>query len=118
MGRSNKSERACCFPALERASHALRRRPVPTMPKTKTKFDRIAFRASELPEAVAAGTRLAALYGDADPAEADAIVALGGDGHMLQTLHRFMNDGIPIYGMNRRSAGFLMNGDKAEQSPA
>src|SRR5690606_15770733 len=38
-----------------------------------------------------------------------AIVALGGDGLMLQTLHRFMNDGIPIYGMNRGSVGFLMN---------
>ena len=79
------------------------------MPKPKTKFDRIAFVASEVPEAVAACTRLAALYGDADPAEADAIVALGGDGHMLQTLHRFMNDGVPIYGMNRGSVGFLMN---------
>ncbi len=44
-----------------------------------------------------------------DSAGADAIVALGGDGHMLQTLHRFMNDGVPIYGMNRGSVGFLMN---------
>ena len=41
--------------------------------------------------------------------DADAIVALGGDGLMLQTLHRFMHDRIPIYGMNRGSVGFLMN---------
>ena len=37
------------------------------------------------------------------------VVALGGDGHMLQTLHRFVSTGIPIYGMNRGSVGFLMN---------
>ena len=79
------------------------------MPKPKTKFDKIAFVASEMPEALAARERLAARYGDCDAAEADAIVALGGDGHMLQTLHRFMNDGVPIYGMNRGSVGFLMN---------
>ena len=79
------------------------------MPKPKTKFDKIAFVASEMPEASAARGRLAERYGDCDPAEADAIVALGGDGHMLQTLHRFMNDGVPIYGMNRGSVGFLMN---------
>ncbi len=49
------------------------------------------------------------------PPMADAIVALGGDGHMLQTLHRFMNDGVPIYGMNRGSVGFLMN-DYSEEN--
>jgi len=53
--------------------------------------------------------RLAALYGNAPEREADAIVTLGGDGLMLQTLHRHMNDRIPIYGMNRGSVGFLMN---------
>ncbi len=84
------------------------------MAKSKTKFEKIAFVASEMPEAIAARARLAALYGDADPDGADAIVALGGDGHMLQTLHRFMNDGVPIYGMNRGSIGFLMNDYKEE----
>lgn len=72
-------------------------------------FDKIAFVASDVPEAREAYARLVAIYGNARPAEADAIVALGGDGLMLQTLHRFMNDGIPIYGMNRGSVGFLMN---------
>ncbi len=94
----------------------MRRPLITTMPKPKTKFDKIAFVASEMPEAIAARGRLADRYGDCDPAEADAIVALGGDGHMLQTLHRFMNDGVPIYGMNRGSVGFLMNDYSEEDS--
>jgi len=49
------------------------------------------------------------IYGAATPEEADVIVSLGGDGFMLQTLHRHMNLGIPIYGMNRGTVGFLMN---------
>ena len=48
-------------------------------------------------------------YGNIAPEEADVIVALGGDGLMLQTLHRTMNAPKPIYGMNRGSVGFLMN---------
>jgi NAD+ kinase len=44
-----------------------------------------------------------------DPAKADVIVALGGDGLMLQTLHKFMKSGKPIYGMHRGTVGFLMN---------
>jgi NAD+ kinase len=79
------------------------------MSKSQHKFDRIAFVASEVPEARAALERLTARYGNAKPADTEAIVALGGDGLMLQTLHRFMNDRIPIYGMNRGSVGFLMN---------
>ena len=79
------------------------------MAKLKSKFDTIAFVASEVAEAQEALTRLTERYGSAEPRSADAIVALGGDGLMLQTLHRFMNDRIPIYGMNRGSVGFLMN---------
>ena len=52
---------------------------------------------------------LARRYGDVAPADADVIVALGGDGLMLQTLHRFMGSGKPIYGMNRGTVGFMMN---------
>ena len=52
---------------------------------------------------------LQARYGTATPAEADVIVALGGDGFMLQTLHDFMSKGLPIYGMNQGTVGFLMN---------
>lgn len=69
----------------------------------------IAFVASSAPEAMSARDRLIRYYGDADPESADVIVALGGDGLMLQTLHRFMGRKKPIYGMNRGSIGFLMN---------
>ncbi len=79
------------------------------MPQSERSFKRIAFVASDVPEAKDAIQRLTARYGNAKVPEADAIVALGGDGLMLQTLHRFMNDRIPIYGMNRGSVGFLMN---------
>ena len=48
-------------------------------------------------------------YGDVHSDEADVVVALGGDGLMLQTLHGFMGRSMPIYGMNRGSVGFLMN---------
>jgi NAD+ kinase len=70
---------------------------------------KIGFSASGADEARAAKTRLAARYGGVEPGEADVIVALGGDGLMLQTLHAFMNTGTPIYGMNCGSVGFLMN---------
>ncbi len=69
----------------------------------------IAFIASATDEARAAHDRLAARYGGVDPAGADVIVALGGDGLMLQTLHKFLDTGKPIYGMNCGSVGFLMN---------
>jgi NAD+ kinase len=52
---------------------------------------------------------LRALYGDCGPEDADIVVALGGDGFMLQTLHSFTGKGKPIYGMNRGTVGFLMN---------
>ncbi|KFC67554.1 putative inorganic polyphosphate/ATP-NAD kinase precursor [Bosea sp. LC85] len=73
------------------------------------RFAAISFVASETPEAEAALEKLVARYGNADCDSADVIVALGGDGLMLQTLHRFIGTGKPIYGMNRGSVGFLMN---------
>lgn len=79
------------------------------MAKHASAYDKIAFVASDVPDAIAARTKLISMYGEHAPAQADAIVALGGDGLMLQTLHRFMNDRIPVYGMNRGSVGFLMN---------
>jgi len=75
----------------------------------KHRFERIAFLASSATEAAAARNELIARYGNVDPDDADVIVALGGDGLMLQTLHRFMGTKKPIYGMNRGSVGFLMN---------
>ena len=88
------------------------------MSRPNRSFDRIAFIASDVAEAQAALQRLSHRYGNVKPAEADAIVALGGDGLMLQTLHRYMKDRIPIYGMNRGSIGFLMNEYRGEDLPA
>ena len=70
---------------------------------------RIAFHAAATPEAMAAQARLAALYGDCPVEGAVVIVALGGDGAMLETQHRFLGRNLPVYGMNRGSVGFLMN---------
>lgn len=70
---------------------------------------KIAFVASTAPEARAAAKVLADRYGAVKPASADVIVALGGDGHMLRTLHKHGSRERPIYGMNRGSVGFLMN---------
>ena len=70
---------------------------------------RLSFVASDRPEAQAVRDRLAARYGDASDVDAEVIVALGGDGFMLETLHRNLASQIPIYGMNQGSVGFLMN---------
>jgi NAD+ kinase len=65
--------------------------------------------ASNAPDAQQALAELEALYRHVDNAAADVIVALGGDGFMLQTLHDTTNSGKLVYGMNRGSVGFLMN---------
>ena len=70
---------------------------------------RFAFVAAATPAARAARQRLEKRYGAVTPAQADVIVALGGDGLMLQTLHRYMRLGTPFYGMNLGTVGFLMN---------
>jgi len=79
------------------------------------RFKNIAFVASEMKEAEAARRELVARYGDTPPEGADVIVALGGDGLMLQTMHRYLNSRIPIYGMNRGSVGFLLNDYREDQ---
>ena len=79
------------------------------MSRPPKRFKNIAFIAGTTPEAREAYERLQGLYGNAEPKDADVIVALGGDGLMLQTLHKFMNSGKPIYGMHRGTIGFLMN---------
>jgi NAD+ kinase len=77
--------------------------------ETRARIERLSFTASDRPEAAAACARLAELYGDYPDSEADAVVALGGDGFMLETLHLHLDDDIPIFGMNFGSVGFLMN---------
>jgi NAD+ kinase len=73
------------------------------------RHDRIAFVAGPSVEAQTALLQLTRQYGNADAETADVIVALGGDGLMLKTLHDFMRSGKPIYGMHRGTVGFLMN---------
>lgn len=70
---------------------------------------RIAVVASDRPEAIDAAEKLSRLYGAVSEEEADVVVALGGDGFMLEVLHRNLASRRPIYGMNRGSVGFLMN---------
>ena len=70
---------------------------------------KLAFVASDRPEAQESRALLAARYGEAPEAEAQVVVALGGDGFMLEVLHRNLVSRRPIYGMNRGSVGFLMN---------
>ena len=79
------------------------------------RFEKIAFVASETKEAADALRELTARYGNVAPEKADAIVALGGDGLMLQTMHSHMHSRIPIYGMNRGSVGFLLNDYRENQ---
>src|SRR5665213_2214147 len=75
---------------------------------------RLAFVASDWPEAQEARARLIARYGEVSEAEAQVVVALGGDGFMLEVLHRNLAARRPIYGMNRGSVGFLMNDYREE----
>jgi NAD+ kinase len=70
---------------------------------------RIAFVASRAEEARIALAALTDRYGDAALDEADVVVALGGDGFMLRTLHRHMARALPVYGMKLGTIGFLMN---------
>ncbi|MEO0677510.1 MAG: NAD kinase [Pseudomonadota bacterium] len=70
---------------------------------------KIAFVASEVEIAQAALETLTARYGQVSLSEAEVVVALGGDGFMLSTLHATEGSPVPVYGMNRGTVGFLMN---------
>lgn len=72
-------------------------------------LERIAFVAGDSDVAQASLRRLRDRYASKSVEEADIIVALGGDGFMLETLHKNRERGVPIYGMNRGTIGFLMN---------
>jgi len=80
--------------------------------------ERLAFVAADTEEAKAALTRLEARYGNHPTEEADVIVALGGDGFMLETLHEQLERRVPIFGMNCGTVGFLMNVFDEEDLPA
>ncbi|MCG8653503.1 MAG: NAD kinase [Pirellulales bacterium] len=78
---------------------------------------RISFLASTAETAQRALTDLEGRYGNCAPEDADVVVPLGGDGFMLETMHRLMGRGIPIFGMHRGSVGFLMNHFDLESLP-
>jgi NAD+ kinase len=69
----------------------------------------IAFVAAQTEIAIAARHRLTDIYGDTTPEQSDIIVALGGDGLMLECLHKVLGSAKPVYGMNCGSVGFMMN---------
>lgn len=68
---------------------------------------KLAFTASERPDAISACERLKARYGQSETP--DVVIALGGDGWLLETVHNYFRQGVPIFGMNRGSVGFLLN---------
>ncbi|WP_226468378.1 NAD kinase [Luteimonas panaciterrae] len=79
-----------------------------------TATPRIAFLASPADGAQDAQSQMVELHGQYDPADADVICALGGDGFMLQTLHRHGSLGKPVFGMKLGTVGFLMNQYRGE----
>src|SRR5262249_49067220 len=90
----------CRDPALQPHPVSLHR------PRTNPTF---AFVAAPSAEAQAALAELKSRYGEADPVHAEILVVLGGDGTMLETLHRHMGRQVRIFGMNCGTVGFLMN---------
>lgn len=78
---------------------------------------RISFLCAGSEKAVAARARLIARYGDAQPDEAAVVVAMGGDGCMLETQHKLLGRNLPVYGMNCGSVGFLMNEFREDDLP-
>src|SRR5204863_9544176 len=82
---------------------------LPERPMVLSPTPRIAFLASPTPEAQAALATLTQRHGQHAPNDAEVIVALGGDGFMLQTLHRHGALDVPVFGMKLGTVGFLMN---------
>ncbi|MEE2745767.1 MAG: NAD kinase [Pseudomonadota bacterium] len=81
------------------------------------RFNKISIASDNHANAKDAASTLRSRYQTVSPDEADVIVALGGDGFMLSTIHKYMKVGTPIFGMNLGSVGFLMNKFDSEQLP-
>jgi len=79
---------------------------------------RIAFLANPTAEAQQARATLVARYGEVAQRQAEVLVALGGDGFMLRTLHAMLDLQVPVYGMKLGKVGFLMNHFHADDLPA
>ena len=80
--------------------------------------ERICVVASTSELAQASRARLIARFGDVPFSRADVVVCLGGDGSMLETLHRTLTCDVPVYGMNCGSVGFLMNAFHEDDLPS
>ena len=79
---------------------------------------RLCILSSAKPEAIETAAILRARFGDHGPAQCDVIVAVGGDGFMLETLRAYMKAGKPVYGVNCGTVGFLMNAPDLDNLPA
>ncbi len=79
--------------------------------------EKLCFVASEATDAQRAWADLTARYGNVAADRADVIVALGGDGFMLETLHDYIRAQVPIYGMNKGTVGFLLNDYQEDALP-
>src|SRR3569833_3216824 len=97
----------CCWRAVK--GHARQARPSRGFAVADFSPDRLSFVSSGTPEADAAMARLRGRYGDVGADKAEVVVALGGDGTMLQALRDVMPLRVPVFGMNCGSVGFLMN---------
>ncbi|MEM1366039.1 MAG: NAD(+)/NADH kinase, partial [Pseudomonadota bacterium] len=82
-----------------------------------SQFKNIRFEASETDLAQEALAELTAIYGQSEASRADVVVALGGDGFMLQTIHDTFDSKLPIFGMNKGTVGFLMNTYSPDELP-
>ncbi len=78
----------------------------------------LAFFAADRSDALAAKAQLVERYGEVDIEDSEVLIALGGDGVMLDALHAVMDLDIPVYGMNFGSVGFLMNEPTENDLPA
>src|SRR3546814_11830335 len=87
-----------------------------SMEPPMTANPRIAFLASQTDDAQAALADLSRVHGQCAPEDADVLCPLGGDGFMLQTLHRHGGLGKPVYGMKLGGVGFLMKHDRADDA--
>jgi NAD+ kinase len=77
--------------------------------KQSTSSHKLSFLATTTKAAIKAKKILCEQFEDHDPSEADVIITLGGDGFMLETLHKYLHLNVPFYGMNLGSHGFLLN---------
>ena len=83
--------------------------------RTDLRGMRLAFVAADTDDALAAKRLLERRYGNRSLEEADTVVALGGDGFMLETLHKTLDLAVPIYGMNLGTVGFLLNSYRPDE---